>query len=1107
MAPCALGQNQSDALVKFAAVGIVVVLWTLVTSTIAIAQQAPRYQALLQNGQRVQGKALADWHEPQRVPRLDGQPLLEPGNPARWLRDRSQPLPEVPTACVELHTGDCLPGNTLLAFTGLEAKDEPLPAHVLVEPRVTLEPTKERPVPRIRVATQYIRRIIWQRRRKLDYQPGNLFFRDGRTLQFQAYRLDGTTVQILLDEGAKRVPFSDISELHLPALAQPWQLHFDELATLCTKPETRLWQVETAQGLIVTSSPERFSPRFEGNANDSVRWVHALQPAWSLDPLWIPVRDVATWRFFAQHEVPLQRACELHRGEKNFLTSARWVTNRNILDGPLRSLTTDFGSGLGLQAPGRLSLPLPVGAVAMRSQVCLDRISGNGGCARVRIKTTDGQQATEQQLWESPLLLGAETVADTGRLALQPPAAGTSTHLIIELDQMHAGRPLGADPLDIRDHVNLGDAWLELDTATVQQEIASRWPQQFVAWKHWDVAVLSTSDPAKRELLLSQERRNLERREEGFQPGIVSKDKPLVLTRELTISPADQWLVVAAARLRNQGPPGKIEVRIAGKLAAEFEVPELRSQANETSPLAIPLEPYRKPGQQTLPVEIRQQAGPADAAPVRWRAIYTAERAPNSHMLYEDGSQLTAVPSVTSSGTNSSGTSQATFTTADRFAGRGSLQLKGNGLFRLGLNASLAIRERPEWGEYRFVRFAVRRPQKQKKEEKGRFALEFEASAPGRRPYRLDTGKGKPAFESAVRVWDGDLPEHWIVITRDLFADFGEFEIRDLLVSCFEGESVGIDHIYLGRSPGDLDRLPPKGSSYEDTATALKQWNGDIDKRVGPALVGIEFRDGRWTGGVVIKPEGEILVPAHALGAPNEEVTVHTGSGKTYPAKTKGYCRDRNLGMIKIEQQVHINAAPTWDQPEAKLADDYVAMLLPAKLSGGFSVTPVQAEVKQVVRGQLWSPLEAQDWQPGGVLFHRHGYIMGINVGRHPLGGLIFERPIQGGLPDPIGRIRNGEVFGNWTAGNEPFLGFTTKIKQSDHDTALVVDQVRSPVAAAAGFLPGDQLLTCEGKSLASISDLGAILEQKDAGQEITFAIIRGGNNQQLKLKLQRREP
>jgi S1-C subfamily serine protease len=1060
------------------------------------AQSIAPYQALLQNGQRVQGKALSDWHEPQRVPRLDGQALLEPGNPARWIRHRGLPLGELPAACVELHTGDCLPGNALLALTGAESPYDPRPAHLVVEPRIALEPTKERPVPRIRVDTSYVRRIVWQRRRKLDYQPGNLFFRDGRTLQFQAFRLEGSSVQILLDEGARRVSFAEISELHLPALSQPWRLHWEEMAILCTKPETRIWQLETTHGLIVTASPERFTPRFEGNGNDSIRWVHALQPAWSLDPLWIPVRDVAMWRFFAPHEIPLQRGLELHRGGKAN-PAAHWEANRNILGGPLRSMSTDFGAGIGLQAPSLLGLPLPPHVQALRGSVCLDRIAGRGGCARLRLKLQTGDQVATT-VWESPLLQGSEVVAETGRLTVPAVREPESTALLIDVDQMHAGRPAGADPLDIRDHVNLADCWLELDAAAVQRELELRWPVRFAAWKDWQVSPLQSVNPDQRNIMVSQERRNLERSEEGFVPAIAMKEAPLCLSRQLTLQPDDRWLVLAASRVKNQGPPPKLEVRIAGQIAAEFEVPELRSNSDETQPLVVSLQPYHGLAQTNLPVEVRQLPGPGDASPVRWRGLTTTRHLPTVCQLYEDGASLTAESASPSQG--------ATYDTVDRFSGRGSLKLTDNGWYRLGLQDSYQIRERPQWGEYRFVRFAVRRPQKQK-QAKGRLALEFEAAAPGRRPYRLDTGRGKAAKEAAVRVWDGDLPEHWHVITRDLFADFGEFEIRDLLVSCFEGEGVAVDHIFLGRSPSDLDRLPPRPSSYEDGATTLKQWQEDIDKRMGPAIVGVEFADGRWTGGVVLKSEGEILVPGHALGAPNEDVTVHLHNGKTFPAKTKGICRDRDLGMVRSDKHEHLNAVPIWDQQEARLADDFVAMLLPQQLKGGFELKPLQYEVQQTARGQLWGAQQADDWQPGGVLFHRHGYLMALNIGRHPLGGLVFSRPIQGGLPDPIGRMRNGEVFGSWLTGSEPLLGLTVREELNRDEPSLVIDQVTLPHAAAAGFMPGDVVRQCEGKAVRTASELEAIVGQKNAGDELTFEILRGEAKQTCKLKLARRVP
>jgi S1-C subfamily serine protease len=1057
--------------------------------SVASAQNNHRYQAVLQNGQRLQGKTLTDWHEPQRIPRLDNQPLLEPGNPARWLRDRTLPLGEAPSACIELHTGDCLPGNVIEARTGLESKSDPAPAHLIVEPRCTLEPPKDRPVSRLRVDTSYVRRIVWQRRRKLDYQPGSLFFRDGRIQQFQAFRLEGTTVQILLEDGAKRVPFTEISELHLPALSQPWQLHFSELATLCTKPETRLWQLETGGGLIVTGSPERFAPRFEGNPNDPIRWVHALQPAWSLDPIWIPIREVAIWRFFAQHEVPLQRAFELHRGDATVAAETRWTTNRNILGGPLRSLTTDFGFGIGLQAPGQLQLPLPADCVALRTVVCLDRLAGRGGCAKVRLRTSNNQS-----LWESPLLQGAEVVADTNRLALPP----KSTQLVVELDQVHQGRPTGADPFDIRDHINLADGWLELDPAAVQRELERRLPEQIAAWKGWRVTPTKNMlPPPNRELNFTQERRTAEKLEEGFLPAVAMKDRPLLLAREVTIQPTDNWLVIAAARVRAQGSPVKIEVRIAGQPAAEFEVPELRGDPKDTPPLVVSLWPYQQATPQTLSVEIRQMPAPADAAPIRWRAIYATNQHPTSCELYEDNARLTA--------DSASNNGAAQIVTDERFSGRSSLHLQGPGVYRLNLKTGLQIRERPQWGEYRFVRFAVRRPQKQK--SKGRLSLEFEPANLGRRPYRLDTGKGKPAFDSAVRVWDGELPEHWIVITRDLFADFGEFEIRDLLVSCFEGESLFVDHVYLGRSPSDLDRLPPKQSSWEDATTTLKLWPNDISKRLAPAIVGVEFRDGRWCGGVAIKPEGEILVPGHLLGAVNEEVTVHRTDGKAFTAKTKGICRDRDLGMIKADQPQGLVVIPFWNIKEPKLADDYVAMIVPAKPSGGFHMETVQVEVRQAVRGRMWSTHEIPEWLPGGVLFHRHGYLMGVHVGRHPRGGFIFERPLEGDLPDPVPRMRNGEVFGSWPLGSEPLIGFTVKSPENSFEPGVVIDKIDSPLAAAAGLKPGELIVSCEGRALFAPSDLSQCLEQKEAGQEVTLEVERGGNKQPVKIKLSRRTP
>jgi hypothetical protein len=54
-------------------------------------------------------------------------------------------------------------------------------------------------------------------------------------------------------------------------------------------------------------------------------------------------------------------------------------------------------------------------------------------------------------------------------------------------------------------------------------------------------------------------------------------------------------------------------------------------------------------------------------------------------------------------------------------------------------------------------------------------------------------------------------PSAWTLVTVDLFKDFGERTIRGLALTCFDGEAGYFDHIYLGRSVAELDRIDATG--------------------------------------------------------------------------------------------------------------------------------------------------------------------------------------------------------------------------------------------------------------------------------------------------------
>jgi hypothetical protein len=48
-----------------------------------------------------------------------------------------------------------------------------------------------------------------------------------------------------------------------------------------------------------------------------------------------------------------------------------------------------------------------------------------------------------------------------------------------------------------------------------------------------------------------------------------------------------------------------------------------------------------------------------------------------------------------------------------------------------------------------------------------------------------------------------------VVVTRDLFADFGEFTITGIALSPVDGEHGLFDTIYLGKSPADFELIKP----------------------------------------------------------------------------------------------------------------------------------------------------------------------------------------------------------------------------------------------------------------------------------------------------------
>ena len=666
----------------------------------------------------------------------------------------------------------------------------------------------------IRVLAEWVRRVVWQPRRGSRLASNQLALRDGGQLQFRSLRWSDGAVLALTDEGIQTVAFHDIAEVHLSS-ADPWDAYLDQLAVLSPSGNARLLQVETTEGLKATTSTERFRPRHLGDEEDRRNWQQIVQPAWSLDPLAIRFGTIRTWRFWSPHRVPLTvfTPVAIHQ-DSTFGNSWQWRVDSNLDGHPLRSGGQEFGWGFGVHASNELQFVLPSSVTSFRTRVGLDRMAGDGGCVRAVIWRTSSPGSP---LYRSGLLVGAEEVADSGVLPLKSPA-GSDDRLVLRADAAHADRPADADPFDIRDSLDWLEPELQLDESTIKSELVKRVAGQLPAWTRW---TWETQRPVG-ELF----RNTWDESDSGdprFRLQVMARGGPLRLSRTVTVGDGQEWLMICVSRSDGAATASRVRVRVENQELGEFDVP-LRTDHTEPDPLLVSIGEFRA---KTVAVELFQSSDGAQSF-VDWRAVAIVDRRPGLLRVFEDEPQF--VEHLTQ------GKGSASLDSDDRFEGSASIRVTGSECSDgslPGLNAR--IRESPRLGEFRYLRFAWKKTSGERiclqLAHDGRFAaepdepgdVEIDAKSqqqPQQRRvpaalfdqrgqqigYRYDAGKGDRLYGPAKQVADR-LPEEWTVVTRDLYADFGNFTLTGLMLRCPDGESAWFDHLYLGRSTHDFDHI------------------------------------------------------------------------------------------------------------------------------------------------------------------------------------------------------------------------------------------------------------------------------------------------------------
>jgi hypothetical protein len=155
------------------------------------------------------------------------------------------------------------------------------------------------------------------------------------------------------------------------------------------------------------------------------------------------------------------------------------------------------------------------------------------------------------------------------------------------------------------------------------------------------------------------------------------------------------------------------------------------------------------------------------------------------------------------------GGGHASLIAEEKYSGLASIKVTPDQRFNPALpGLGVKIREMPGPGEYRFLRFAWKKQGGQAICLQLNHDGQWGPAANNPAKFRYHAGPAGEVFGGSVGV-DANLPAAFTVVTRDLFADFGEFTLTGIALTPVDGEFALFDHIYLGKSPEDFELVKP----------------------------------------------------------------------------------------------------------------------------------------------------------------------------------------------------------------------------------------------------------------------------------------------------------
>lgn len=268
--------------------------------------------------------------------------------------------------------------------------------------------------------------------------------------------------------------------------------------------------------------------------------------------------------------------------------------------------------------------------------------------------------------------------------------------------------------------------------------------------------------------------------------------------------------------------------------------------------------------------------------------------------------------------------------------------------------------------------------------------------------------------------------------------------------------------------------------------------------------------------GVIMSADGYVITNEHVVDGANL-FTVVLESGKNYQAELVGSDEKTDLAVLKVETEDELTPAEFGDSDSLTVGERCYTIGSPGGIelqntfTGGYiSAINRDVTINDRVMSLIQTDAAINSGNSGGALLNVYGEVIGITSAKisstgssTTYEGLGFAIPMSTAKEIVDELIAHGYISGRPAIG---ISGMTVTEQMSQYynipQGMLVTSVDTRSDAYAQGVQANDVITAIDGEAVSDMTEINAIKEKHEAGDEITLTIYRSGKEKKIKIKL-----